>query len=68
MSASCEAASCAATQKFLNILWDPKVRHRVRKSPPMVPTLSKISPVHITPTYYSKIYFNIVACLLVTFQ
>jgi hypothetical protein len=55
-----EAASCAATQKLPSIVRSPKVYYRVHKSPPLVPILSQISPVHTAPSYLSKIRFNIV--------
>jgi hypothetical protein len=58
------AASCAATQELTNILWNPKAHYRVHKSLPLVPILSEINPIHITPSYGSKIHFNIVVCLL----
>jgi hypothetical protein len=45
----CEAVSCIATQKFPNILWNPKFHYRVHNSPPLVPTFSQFSPVHTTP-------------------
>jgi hypothetical protein len=35
------------------------------KSPPLVPILSQIDPVHAIPLYLSNIYFNIVSIFLV---
>jgi hypothetical protein len=53
------AASCAATHELPNILWKPSVHCRVRKSPPLAPTLGQISQVHTFPIDLFKIRFNI---------
>jgi hypothetical protein len=60
MSPSWETASCAVTQEFSNILRNAKVHYRVHEIPRMVPILSQIDQVHTTPSYLSKIHFNII--------
>jgi hypothetical protein len=55
-----EAVNCATIQEFLSILWNTKVHYRVHKSPPLVPILRPLNPVHTTAFYLSKINFNII--------
>jgi hypothetical protein len=52
LSPSSEAASCAATREFPNILWNPKFYSRVHKTPPLITTLSQINSVHYYYYYY----------------
>jgi hypothetical protein len=55
LSPSWGAANSAATQELPSILWNPKVQYRVHKSPPLVPILSHIDPIHSIPSYLSQI-------------
>jgi hypothetical protein len=51
LSPSWEATNSAATQELPNILRNPKVHHRVHKSPPLVHMLGQIDSVHTIPSH-----------------
>ena len=45
------------------ILWHPKAHWRVYKYPPLVTSSNRINPVQDFPSYFFKVYFNIITYL-----
>jgi len=57
---SLEADSCAATKEMPCLLWNSKVRYLIQNSPPLVPILSQIHPIHTFLPYFPKIHSNVI--------
>jgi hypothetical protein len=62
MEQSCygEGNRFSSGQETRRILWNQKVSCHIRKSPPNVPILIPINPVHAFTSHFVKIHFNII--------
>jgi hypothetical protein len=45
---SWEANSFSASQQIPRVLWNPEVNYCFHKTPPPVPILSQLNPVHVS--------------------
>jgi len=59
-SPSWQAVSHSASQKIPHFLWMLNVHYRVQNSPPLLPVLSQMNPVHTLPYYFAKIHAIII--------
>ena len=57
-SPSWEANKSSASQEFSLILWNTDIHYRTHKSPP--PILSQINLLHVFPSHFLNIHFNII--------
>jgi hypothetical protein len=51
---------CSTSQEILRILWNPKVYHRVHKSPSPVPILNQMNAIQNLQPHFPNIHFNII--------
>jgi len=59
-SCSWEANNLSANQEFLCFFCNPEVHYRVHKSPPLVPILGQMNPIHNFTVYCLKINSSII--------
>jgi hypothetical protein len=60
LSTSWEYEIYTVNQEISSLLWHPKVHCRVQKSPPPIPILSQLNPVHNLPFRMAVIHFIII--------
>jgi hypothetical protein len=60
MEQSSRETSSATSQENPHIICNPKVHCHAHNSPPLVPILNQINPFCNLPSYFFKIYINII--------
>jgi hypothetical protein len=55
-----EAISHSASQEIPRLLCNLTIHYHVHKSPPLVPILSQMKPVHTFSPYIPQLHYNIV--------
>jgi hypothetical protein len=56
-----ETYNYSATQEIPHLVWNSKVHYHVHNSPPLVPILIQMHPVHTFPPYFRKV--KLLLCL-----
>ena len=56
---SLQPSCSSAYHEISHILWNVKVHYCVHKSPPLVPTLSQINPIHAILSYFRSILIQV---------
>jgi len=59
-SPSYKAVSSSPSQEISLLLWNRNVHYHIRSSPPLIPTLSQINPIHTLCFDYFETHFNII--------
>jgi hypothetical protein len=59
-NSSWEADSHSANQEIPGIIRSPTVHYRVHNSPPLVPMLCQMNPIHNFPLYFPNIHSDII--------